>query len=280
MIATEKLNIDSLVDLQLPPLPGSAIRVAALAQNVNTSAREMADVIGCDPALATRVLRAVNSPLYAMERRFTALPMAVNALGNHAIHMLVVVSATSDAFSRKGKRTPLEKELWEHSVKVGVAAREISAALGMRGGEESFLCGLLHDIGKLLLVRHDPTGYAEIAKMPEEHKRLQCESECYGFNHAQIGALVIRRWNLPDVIGDVINHHHWPSEAGQSIFLTRAVNLADEMVYHGGLTGNPEEDQILLSRESVAALRLTEDQLRQIWTKTQQAVKEMSQILS
>ena len=280
MIATEKLNIDSLVDLQLPPLPGSALRVAALAQNVNTSAREMAEVIGYDPALATRVLRAVNSPLYAMERRFTALPMAVNALGNHAIHMLVVVSAASDAFSRKGKRTQLEKDLWEHSVTVGVAAREISATLGMRGGEESFLCGLLHDIGKLLLLRHDEQAYAEIARIPDEHERLSREADCYGYNHAQIGALVTRRWNLPDVIGHVINHHHWPSEAGQSIFLTRAINLADELVYHGGLTDNPEANEKLLTSESVAALRLNEEQLRTIWNSTKKAVREMSQILS
>lgn len=280
MIATEKINIESLVEMQLPPLPGSAMRVAALAQNVNTSARALAEAIGYDPSLAARVLRAVNSPLYGMERRFTSLPMAVNALGNHAVHLLVVVSAASNAFAAKGGRSKTEKELWEHAVTVGVAAREISAALGMRGGEESFLCGLLHDIGKLLLFRHDENAYREIAAEEDEHARLQKETEMHGYNHAQIGALVIRRWNLPDEIGHVINHHHWPSEAGQSIFLTRAINVADELAHSKGLTGDPEVDEKLFNSESVAALRLSSEQIKEIWVKTQTSVSEMSQILS
>lgn len=280
MIATEKINIDRLVEMQLPPLPGSVMRVASLAQDINTSARTLADAIGCDPALATRVLRAVNSPLYSMERHFTALPMAVNALGNQAIYLLVVVSATSEAFNQKKGRTALEKDLWEHALTVGLAAREISAALGMRAGEETFLCGLLHDIGKLLLLRHDVDLYKEVAAVEDDQLRLEREAELYGFNHAQIGALAALRWNLPDTISHVINHHHWPSEAGHSIFIVRAIAVADELAHAVGVPEDEAARERLLASESVAALRLTEAQLREVWDKTTAAVRETAQIFN
>lgn len=280
MFATKKLDVDALVQTELPPLPGAVMRVAALAQDMNTSSRVMAECIGCDPSIATRVLRVANSPLYAAERSFTSLPAAVNAIGNQAIHLLVVVSATSDTFNQKTNRSPLERQLWEHSVTVAIAARELSSALGMRGAEETFLCGLLHDIGKLLLLRHDMRLYAQIAGEADDHKRASLEQEAYGCTHAQIGALAARRWNLPDTVGHVINNHHIPGEAGQAIFTTRAIAVADEMAYAGGVPDDPELKEKFLANESVASLRLNEEQLREVWAKTQAGLKDMAQVLA
>lgn len=280
MFATKKLDIDALVQTELPPLPGAVMRVAALAQDMNTSSRAMAEAIGCDPSIAARVLRVANSPLYGMERHFTALPAAVNAIGNQAIYLLVVVSATSDTFNQKNNRSPLERELWEHSVTVAIAARELSSALGMRGAEETFLCGLLHDIGKLLLLRHDAELYAEVASEVNDQKRAILEQDVYGCTHAQIGALAARRWNLPDTVSHVINNHHIPSEAGQAVFITRAIAVADELAYAGGVPDDPEAKEKFLASESVSSLRLNEDQLREIWDKTQAGVKDMAQVFA
>jgi HD-like signal output (HDOD) protein len=104
MIAQEPIDLESLVLLELPPLPDVAMRVAALTQDPDTSTRLIAEAIGCDPILGAHVLRAANSPLYYLERDVTTLTMAVNALGNDGINLLVVASAASDAFRSKGKR--------------------------------------------------------------------------------------------------------------------------------------------------------------------------------
>ena len=275
MLATAKVSIDSLVETELPPMPGSALRVAALAQDVNSSTRAVADAIGLDPVLAARILRAANSPLYALERRITSLPMAVNALGNHNIHMLVVVYGASEAFDKKRQRSPVERSLWEHSVAVGLAAREISMALGMRGGEESFICGLLHDIGKLLMLRHDPELYGQMRTEVDEQGLLDQEQESYGFTHAQVGALVARRWSIPEEIAYAVYHHHQPSEAGQSMFMARIIDTADALANVAGVGVRGEAARDLSAAESVIALRLAEEQLTAVWERTQARLGQM-----
>src|SRR5262245_10707891 len=91
MTTTAKINIDALVNTTLPPLPGSAMRVASLTQDMNSSAHEIAKAIGTDPVFSGLVMRAANSPLYNLGRSITSLPMAVITLGDRAIHQLAIV---------------------------------------------------------------------------------------------------------------------------------------------------------------------------------------------
>src|SRR5689334_19523919 len=231
MIASAQIDLESLIAVELPPLPGVAMRVAALTQDLDASTRRIADAIGCDPALAARVLRAANSPLFCFQRNITALPMAVSALGNETLYSLVFMSAAAEAFT-KGARTKFERDLWEHSVSVAVAAREIMLILRLRGLEEGFLCGLLHDIGRLMLLRHDPTSYKQLLEVADEQELLTAEAEMYGYTHAQIGALAAKRWNLPDELSHTIFHHHNPGQAVTGILMARVVDLADSISYH------------------------------------------------
>jgi putative nucleotidyltransferase with HDIG domain len=279
MLATAKIEINSLVETELPPLPSSALRVANLVQDVNTSTRAIADAIGSDPVLAARVLRAANSPLYAMERRVTALPMAVNTMGNNAIHMLVMVYSASDTFNKKGKQTTLERIMWEHSLAVAALARELSSILGLRGMEETFLCGLLHDIGQLLMLRHDQELYSKV-DMSNEQRLLETEQEIYGYTHAQVGALVARRWNLPDDIGYVINYHHQPSDATKMLAMTRVIDLASQIANFYGVGTHQEPDMDLSLTESAIALDISDEKIKAVWEKVQSQIGEMKSVFT
>ncbi len=267
MLAGATIKIESLVESELPPLPGSALRVTNLAQDINASSRSLADAIGLDPALSARILRAANSPLYARERAATSLPSAVNTLGNHTIHMFVMVYVASDAFNRRnGKGTATERALWEHSIAVAMAARELCLALGLRGGEEMFLCGLLHDIGKLLLLRHNPELYASISADPNP---LQGENKLYGYTHTQVGAFAVRRWGLPEEIGYAIHHHHEPSEAPEGVLMARIIDVADILANNANIGLRRDMPTNLTLSESVIALRLDPEQLESVWQKTE-----------
>ncbi len=280
MFTAAKLDIDALVEIELPPLPSAALRVSTLTQDMDASTKQIVDAISLDPLLAARVLRAANSPLYSMERRVTALPMAVHALGNQSIGFLVMVYAASDAFTRGKKQSSTERSLWEHSVTVGIAARETSSTLGMRGADESFLCGLLHDIGKLMLLRHDAEIYAQTFECRDEHELLQREQELYGYTHAQVGALAARRWGLPDEIAHAIYYHHQPSDAGQSALTARVIDVANALTNKAGIGLRHEPERDLSLSESVYALRLSEDQLLTIWAKTLEKSQEMNSLFN
>ena len=272
MITTARIDIDSLVETRLPMFSTSAMRVATLAQDINASTRAIADTIGYDPALAASVLRAANSPLYNAERDVTALPVAVSTLGNDAIYHLMMLHASAVAFGTR--RTKTEMILWEHSLAVGVTAREVSRALGMRGVEESFLCGLLHDIGKLLLLNHDAEGYEAVQRCDSESQLLDREQAAYGYTHAQVGALVARRWNLPEQVSHVIYYHHQPSDGASAMLTARVVDVADSLVNCAGIGMRDESGRDLSHDESVIAFDLTAEQLDDLWQKSARKFEE------
>jgi len=204
--------------------------------------------------------------------------MAVSALGNETIYSMVFMSAAAEAFT-KGPRSSFERDLWEHSVAVGLAAREIMLMLRLRGLEEGFLCGLLHDLGKLMLLRHDASSYKELLNTSDEHELLRGETAVYGYTHSQVGALAAKRWNLPDEISHAIYYHHSPGQAEHGVLMARVVDVADSIAYHAGF-GVRLGERDLVETESVMALKLTNEQLELIVEKTKLGSGEALAMLS
>jgi putative nucleotidyltransferase with HDIG domain len=281
MALATRIDFQSLIKDALPQLPSSALRVTKITQDLNAPAHALVDAIGCDPVLTARILRAANSSLYALERRVTSIPVALNALGTRAIHQLVLTYAAADAFNRNGKQTFAERSLWRHSVAVAAAAKEICLSLRRRNeSETAFLCGLLHDVGKLLLIRYDPEYQTILDAVSDEHEMLTHEQEVYGHTHSQIGALVAHHWGLGDEITDVLFHHHHPRQSKRFSILACIVNVADHMANLALMSVRPVEQYELMTVESTVALGLSEAQLKDIWEKTEIALDEMMQLLS
>ena len=274
MLTTVKIDIDSMVNSQLPALPATAMRVASLVQNINASTRAIANALGSDPALAAQILRTANSPLYSQQSRVTSLPVAVGVLGSEVIHLLVMITAASTAFAREIRTSEVGQKIWEHSLTVAQGARETSVELGLRGVEEAFICGLLHDIGKLMMLKYDPKLYSMIRNKEDGHEAAEFERANFGYTHSQIGALVANRWKLPEEISYVIAYHHQPSEAGKFMLMSRVIDVADMLANNHGF-GLIDRDQDLSLSESIIALGLTDEQLERIWERTVAGVQSM-----
>src|ERR1043165_3394475 len=230
-MTNEKMDIESLISMELPPLSNSAMRVSTLALDLNASPRSIAEAIGYDPALSARILRAANSPLYAMERNITTLPSAVITLGNQTLYALAIISTASDTFDEQIRKRPAGRKLLEHLVSSGLVARELSRILNMRGTDEAFLCGLLHDIGKLVMLKRNEELYLQVDEVSDEEQALILEQELFGFTHAQVGGMIAKRWGLPEAICYAIYSHHQPSEASQHIFMARLVDVANQLAH-------------------------------------------------
>lgn len=251
-------------------------RVISVLQDVDSSPRLIADTIGYDPVLTAKILQAANSPLYFSERAITSLPAAVSTLGEKTIYLMIMSFMAHNAFAKQIQHSKIGKAIWEHSLAVGLAAREISAILNMRGTEQLFTCGLLHDIGKFLFLRQDPQIYSAFEDNSCEIDALRFEKEIYGFTHAQVGALAARRWGIPAEISYVIANHHNPSEAEHSIVTTRIIDAADEIVNANGYGVRDKKDMSeLLITESIIALGLSIEQIEKIWYKTQNDLEEI-----
>lgn len=270
----EEININSLVKTKLSPMPKAAENVLQLLRDINASTHDIADALRYDPISTARVLRLANSPIYSLQREITAISEAVAAIGNKEIYDIVMLGVVSDAFTDDPRSPHTDVSIWEHSVAVGLAARELANIMNMRGTEEAFTCGLLHDIGKMLLYQADYDRYKQVYSLKTDREILNAEKVFYGYNHAQVGCFAAHRWGLPEAVCSVILNHHEPQQARQSLVISHIVHVADELVTEKGVGLRAPTGKMPRS-ESVTALEMTEKQMNRAWDKAQVDLDEI-----
>ena len=275
MTSTDHVDLEKLVKSKLQPMPASAQRILELIRDVDVSTHAIAEAIGYDHVLTSRVLRLANSPVYSLRRKVTKIGAAVSAIGVRSIYDIVMFGIASDNFSKDMWATKTGVSVWEHSVAVAIAARTLAMSLRLQGVQETFTCGLLHDIGKTLLYQHDPVNYMQVENESDEEGVIRLEKVLFGFDHTQVGLYVAHQWGIPAEVCNAILHHHNPGKAKSGIAVTHILNVADELVTlkgYGFHPGNPDE---LPRSESVDILRLNDDQMEDAWIRAEMGLKDL-----
>ncbi len=270
-----KIDIETLLEQRMSPAPQSLMRLLSLLRDYSTPRSVLIETINYDPILTARVLRLANSPIYSFEREIILVDMALTAIGSQAIYDIVIIELASRAVSSGANRTKIFRRIWEHSIAVAILTRKISRMLEMRGQEESFICGLLHDFGKFILLNHHSKTYEEILKIDDEFEMLKAESEHFGYNHTEIGSLIARRWNLPDEICYAILNHHNCSQAEQPRFVEHIIEIADTLANINGYGVRKEDENKLEFSESAMKLGLSTHFLENVWESSQERIAEI-----
>jgi len=190
----------------LPPMPVVASRVMQELMNPDASADSLSKIIETDQALVTRVLKIANSAFYGCARKVSSIQLAIVVLGFNTMKNLVIATSTKSLYHQQ---SAAEQSLWEHSLAVGVASHVLAIVFCPGQLEEAFTAGLLHDLGKLLLYTKEPARYTEI--LDRQKQGVMChvsEREAYGFTHADVGAVLANRWNLPESFEMTTGLHH------------------------------------------------------------------------
>ena len=276
-------SIAKILKANLPPLPGSVFRILELLRDVNVSNAALATAVGYDPLLAARLLRLANSTYYSRQGNVTTISRAIDTIGTKALYDAVMLGVAANTFSKEIEGSAVGRAIWEHSLAVAILARELTDACQMRGAENAFICGLLHDIGKLILLKSNPEAFKEMSEKTDEDEMMKSEDEVFGINHAEVGALLIKRWNLPDAISSVVLYHHEPVKTDQAIFTAHIINVADQIAGNYGYGVSPmKEDELsedeeisLLQSESIIALRLTQSQMYNAWENIQPNLQDI-----
>ncbi len=206
-------NLDAIIGKigWLPSMPWVVNRMLAIIEDENSNAEALAEVISKDQTLTARVLKMVNSAYYGFERQIATVSHAVAILGFNAIRSLVISLSIFELFKKDERLTILNhQELWLHSISVAVCASDVASRSGFPTPEETFVCGLLHDIGKALFNEFTPEDYTkciELARQKDTSLTI-AEQELYGFNHATFGAWLAAKWELPEKLQATIAFHH------------------------------------------------------------------------
>jgi putative nucleotidyltransferase with HDIG domain len=225
-------------NFEMPSVPIVLTKILRLVDDDQASARQLEELILHDPSLAVRILKLANSAFYSFRSEVKTISRAITLLGLNLVRSLAIGISIFESFT-KGfrKEATYISQLWMHSFGVGLMAQEIWAKRSNRAdGEFALLCGLLHDLGKIVYFKKDAAGYAAIfarEKSAEDPDITFYEMEAYGVDHATLGALLAKQWSLPPELELVLRHHHDVGVAG--IPLVAAVSMADMMVKQAGV---------------------------------------------
>lgn len=226
---TSKGKIDVLLNRlgELPPMPQVAQKALSLIRDPDSSMSELATTLSMDQAMTSLVLRWVNSAYYGLKYPVSTVQQAVTYLGQRTLHSLILAASVATLLERPAPGYALDRgELWRHSIGVAAGARLLTLKFGSAVAEEAYHAGLLCDIGKLafeILLRTIDTSTPEW----QGKSFSDLEMSHFGVDHAQLGAEMVRRWNLPASLVDAISYHHTPSAAGEGALLASAVHVAD-----------------------------------------------------
>jgi putative nucleotidyltransferase with HDIG domain len=248
------------------PFPIAAKRLEELTRNPKARLEQVVSVLETDPGLSVRLLRLVNSAGYGLKVRVTSVRHAAVLVGTRRLHQVATTAAILDLFETSNETAV---ELLEHATVVGSLCRYLGVHLGLPH-DELFTCGFLHDIGKLMLLDTEGEKYAELVRNfgggPDQlhvHERRM-----FGFDHAVLGAHVLRAWNIPEPVPKVIAFHHQPARAMQDATLAsmvHALRLADLCSYAVALTTDAAGIALVSESEAAQYLEISEPQVAAMW---------------
>lgn len=251
----------------VPALPHTIVRIIQLTEDVNSTVHDIEKTVLEDQSLTTRILRMANSAYYGYPRRISTISEATVLLGFQTVKSIAFNASLSNILDKELPGYALEKRaLLRQSQSCAMLSRYIAKVVRFPKFENAYVAGLLRDIGKVILNYYLTEQYQEIIQRVNMRNEtfLEAEAAVLGFNHAQVGAKIAEKWNLPKELVEAIEYHHSPEKATVNPQMTAIVHLADAIVMMMGIGLGIDGLSYQLSPYALELLNLNEDEVYQI----------------
>jgi HD-like signal output (HDOD) protein len=252
----------------LPPLPTLVTRALDLLNDPGADAKEVEAVIGKDQSLVSKLIRVSNSALYGGKQRVESLQQALTRLGAKTIKSLILAASMQGYFlkTNPGALT-WGQSLWQHAAEVGMAARRIAVAVGHDDPEQAFVGGVVHDIGKLVILLAGDDAYRQIQNMKRRETIAERDAEIrvLGTDHTAVGVQLMEKWKMPSSARLCTRYHHHVDDAAENKPLVAVAAYANHLSHLYGAQAQPATperqaaiDRVIgylgLSQQSIQAL--------------------------
>ncbi|MBE0565733.1 MAG: HDOD domain-containing protein [Krumholzibacteria bacterium] len=257
---------------ELPALPRAAAHIMAVIEDPRTTATSLEKALAMDQALTAKVLRIANSPFYGAVREIRTVSEAIVRLGFVAIRNWTLVTAARSIFLTPGAGM-LYRSIWKQSVLSAMAAQLVAQVAQGREPESVFIGGLMQNIGQLVLARSHPELFQEILSdsAREQKPYHEVERRMLGFDHGELGALLIREWNLSAELEEAVRwHHRYDHEDAHNGRMAAMIALGEEVAACSGAEARPEQDAVPPTSEAARFLGLTQAQLADLHRRAQE----------
>jgi HD-like signal output (HDOD) protein len=226
---SSEVNVEDIVQIRtLSAMPQTAIRLLEVSQQEDIGPNKFAEPILADPGLTAQVLQYVNSSYFGFSQKIASVQLAVNLVGYKTIKNFVLWKALYDVIEQPPSAEFSLSVLWQDSLRRAIFARNFAEKCRHEAPEEVFAGALMQDMAIPLLISSRPRDYEKLLKTARTEKRRlhELEEDNFGWNHAEIGALLCERWNFPPELVSMIRQHLTPTSTFQETSAERIVTVA------------------------------------------------------
>lgn len=251
-----KQHIDSF-----PVLPLTVTRLIEAAGDPGCSVKDIVEILHSDQSLSLTVLKIANSALFGRPQKAASIKMAVVILGFDEVQRIALTKALINSFSKLAQRhRPFINGFWQHAFACGITARAIAPKLSINP-DIALIGGLLHDIGKLIMLDTFADDYALDRWMTtfSTAESRQEELRMFSFSHDQVGGRLLKKWLFPENLVTAVSYHHCPDEAAQDSGFAYVIQLADLLSFY---CCNPEA---LATEDIVTAIHCSLPKVQSQW---------------
>ena len=272
-------NLEMLVQdvHKLVSIPDVYYRLETLIEHPSSTLDDFAKVLSTEPDICARLLSLANSAFYSFPASIETVTKAVQIIGIRQIRELVLATSIIKIFNQVPMGIVDMKRFWEHSVAVGVFAKSVGQYCHQTQAERFYVAGLLHDLGRLLFYLKLPGMMHDllIQRESSEEYLFVLEQENLGYNHAEAGGLLLKKWRVPDSIYEPVACHHDPVAAQDYANVAAAVHVADAVVNKNQFGTSGERFEQLISEDALALLDIQAYELDEVWALAQEDINNI-----
>lgn len=222
-------------EFELPSMPSTAAELLSVLNSSDPDIDAVIRLIECEPVIASKVIQLVNSPLYAVARPITSIGHGIVILGFDTVSQLSLAIATQDLFAAGDKPCPSARQAtYEQSLGVATVARLLADQMGTVAPDEAFLCGVLHEVGKLVLFTSYGEQYEQLLNQLDTIDSTPFEKKQLGVSHPELGWECCRTWELPASLSTGVKTHHMPLNHDGLDALSKNTIIASQIAAYFG----------------------------------------------
>ena len=263
----------------LPSLPAVVMELLSSVDQEDVDISVLAKKVSHDQALTAKTLRLANSSLYGLQVKMTTIQQAITYLGFQTTRNLITAAAVTGCFADSLCPGFDHKAFWRHSIASAACAKVLARRVRFNQ-DYAFTAGLLHDIGRLVLVSADPALYQQVMAYRASHDChvLEAERAVLGLDHVQAGMALADNWNFSDTMRAAIGYHHAPETEGAGM-LASIIHVANAIVHALDLAREEQELVPAVSPAAWAALGLNEESYLHVFRETELQYEELTMLL-
>ncbi len=228
-------DLKKLVDQskQISSLPTIFYQINEAVEDPECSFVEIGEIISGDPSLSARLLKIVNSSYFGFPNKIETITHAVTIVGMAQLRDLALATTVVNQFKGIPKNLINMEKFWLHSVATGLTAKVIAIYRRETNADRFYLMGMLHDLGRLLLLLNIPDSIKTVMEKYELGGTMyDAESEVLGFDHAAVAGQLMKSWQLPEMLQEAVEYHHKPEQAPHYPIAASIVHVSD-FIAHG-----------------------------------------------